>query len=163
MAKKEKDEGSAPARWEPFRDLDAWAGFRPGQDWDLGTPRLSRMMEELFGARPRAAGLAPALDVVEDDKSYIVSVELPGAKKEDVNVECHDNVLTIRGEKRSEREEKKEQRRWTERTYGSFSRSFTLPSDTDPERVQASFKDGVLTVTLSKSQEAKPRVVHIKS
>ena len=163
MASKEKEEGRATARWDPLRDLDVWEGFRPGRDWELGTPRLTRMLEELFGARPRAAGLAPALDVVEDDGSYIVSVELAGARRKDLTVECHDNVLTIRGEKRSEREEKKEQRRWTERTYGSFSRSFSLPPDADPDRMEASFKDGVLTITIQKSEETKPRVVNIKA
>jgi HSP20 family protein len=72
-------------------------------------------------------------------------------------------VLTIRGEKKSEREEKKEQTRWIERCYGSFTRSFTLPANAQTERVAASFKDGVLTIEIPKRPEAKPRAISIKS
>jgi len=121
------------------------------------------MLEELFGARARRGQLAPAIDVSEDDANYVVTVELPGAKKEDVTIECHDRVLTIRGEKKSEREEKKEKTRYIERSFGAFSRSFTLPPSADPDRVQANFKDGILTITIAKSEEAKPKVISIKS
>jgi HSP20 family protein len=107
--------------------------------------------------------LAPSVDVTEDDANYIVTAELPGTKREDVTVELEDDVLTVRGEKRNEREEKKEKRRFVERSYGTFSRSFTLPANADPERVSASFKDGVLTVSIGKRPETKPRVVDIKA
>jgi HSP20 family protein len=80
-----------------------------------------------------------------------------------VTVELEDDLLGIRGEKRNEREDKKEKRRLVERSYGAFSRSFTLPSNADPDRIDATFKDGVLTVTIAKRPEAKPRVVDIKS
>jgi HSP20 family protein len=162
MAKKEK-EGREVSRWDPFRDLELWEGFRPFGEWQFPSRRLARMMEEGFGARPRRGELVPALDIHEDEKSFVVTLELPGAKRDDVTVECHGNVLTIRGEKRSEREEKKEQRRWVERSYGSFVRSFTLPENADAERMQASFKDGVLTITIAKSEESKPKIINIQS
>ena len=74
----------------------------------------------------------------------------------------NDRVLTIRGEKRNEREEKKEQSRWVERSYGSFSRSFTLPSNAVADRVKAEFKDGVLTIEVPKAEEAKPKAITIR-
>jgi len=161
----EKKESKSVARWDPFSELEAWEPLREWPFREFGPPvRLGRMLEELIGARPGRRGqLAPAIDVSEDDGNYVVTVELPGAKKEDVTIECHDRVLTIRGEKKSEREEKKEKTRYIERSFGAFSRSFTLPASADPDRVQASFKDGILTVTIAKSEEAKPKVISIKS
>jgi HSP20 family protein len=103
------------------------------------------------------------VDISEDDGNYIVTAELPGTKREDVTVELEDDVLTIRGEKRNERDEKKEKRRIVERSYGTFSRSFTLPANADGEKVSAKFDNGVLTVTIAKRPETKPRVVDIKS
>ncbi|MEN8160261.1 MAG: Hsp20/alpha crystallin family protein, partial [Myxococcota bacterium] len=101
--------------------------------------------------------------LLEDEKNFIVTAELPGTKREDVTVELEDDLLTIRGEKRNEREEKKEKRRFVERSYGTFSRSFTLPANANADKVSASFKDGVLTVLIGKRPESKPRVVNIKS
>ncbi len=105
---------------------------------------------------------APAMDIRESKDGYAVTVELPGASKDDVSVELHDNVLTVKGEKRDEREEKDEHRHYVERTYGSFTRSFRMPADTSDD-VRASFKDGVLTVDVSKHEEKKPKVVSIES
>ncbi len=146
-------------RRDPFADLAEW---RP-----LFGPLFGRegrsLLEDIWGRSAAGRPLAPSVDVSEDDGNYVVTAELPGTKREDVTVELEDDVLTIRGEKRNEREEKKETRRFVERSYGTFSRSFTLPSNADAERVSASFKDGVLTVTIGKRPEAKPRVVDIKS
>jgi HSP20 family protein len=111
----------------------------------------------------RGGLVMPAIDISEDDDSYVVTAELAGATKDDVTLELHDNVLTLRGEKRNEREEKKEHSRYVERTYGTFSRSFTLPANADGDRISASFQDGVLTVTVPKTAEAKPRTVDIKA
>ena len=159
MSAEKQQEKKAVARRDPFTVLD------PFEDWELpfgrGAFRLGRMFEDRFG--PRMARWSPAVDLSEDDGKYVFSVELPGTKREDVSVELHDNVLTIHGEKKSEREEKKEQRRWIERSYGSFSRSFTLPANAVSERVNASFRDGVLTVEIPKAEQAKPKVVSIKS
>ena len=164
MTDKKERESKGVTRWDPFGELEAW---EPLRDWPFrefgASSHLARMMEEMFGRSSRRGQLVPAIDVSEDDGNYVVSVELPGVKKDDVTIECHDHVLTIRGEKKSEREEKKEKGRYFERSYGAFSRSFTLPSNADPDRIQASFKDGVLTVTIAKTEEAKPRVISIKS
>jgi HSP20 family protein len=103
------------------------------------------------------------MDVAGGEKAYTVTVELPGCRMEDVHVDLQEGVLTIRGEKRSEREEKEEQRRYVERTYGSFSRSFRLPPDADPDHLEASLKDGVLAITIPRTEEAKPRPIAIKS
>ena len=146
------------ARRDPFAELGAFGPFfgplfgREGRN----------LLEEVWG-RSAAGRLAPSVDVSEDDGNYIVTAELPGTKREDVTVELEDDVLTIRGEKRNERDEKKEKRRIVERTYGTFSRSFTLPSNADGERISAKFENGVLTVTIAKRPETKPRVVDIKS
>jgi len=164
MADKKERESKGVTRWDPFGELEAW---EPLRDWPFrefgASSRLARMMEEMFGRSSRRGQLVPAIDVSEDDGNYVVSAELPGAKKDDVTIECHDHVLTIRGEKKSEREEKKEKGRYFERSYGAFSRSFTLPSNADPDRIQASFKDGVLTVTIAKTEETKAKVISIKT
>jgi len=83
-------------------------------------------------------------------------------RKEDVTVELHEDVLTIRGEKKSEREEKKDRSHWIERSYGSFSRSFTLPANAVAEEMKATFKDGVLSVEIPKKEAAKARQIAIK-
>ncbi len=109
-----------------------------------------------------AQRLAPAVDVTEDERAYKVSVELPGVKRDQVTVEVHENVLSIRGEKRSEREEKRDKTHWVERSYGSFTRSFSLPPTAVSEDLRASFNDGVLTIEIPKKEEAKPRLISIK-
>jgi len=152
------EETKAVKRWNPFRDELV---FPEGllRDWDLPFGRLSRRLEELG---KRAAPLSPAVDLSEDDKSYIVTAELPGVGKDDVTVELNEDVLTIRGEKKSEREEKKDRSHWVERSYGSFARSFTLPPTAQAEELKASFKDGVLRIEIPKKEAAKPRQISIK-
>ena len=131
--------------------------WNPVREWGLG-----RLFEESPAER-RAFRWSPASEVAENDNAYVVTVELPGTKREDVQLEIHENVLTIHGEKKSEREEKNEKRHYVERSYGSFTRSFSLPPNTEAERIKASFKDGVLTVKVPKTEVAKPRVIDIKS
>lgn len=144
-----EEETRAPARWDPF-----------GTDWPMrGFLRPLRLSESFWG---QAGRWVPAMDVNEDDSQYVITIELPGTKREDVAVEAHENRLTIRGEKRDEREEKKEQRRYIERSFGSFSRSFSLPKDADSEHVEARFENGVLSISIPKLEEAKPRTVDIK-
>lgn len=150
----EKKKPRSLSLWDPFEELDLLDPFR------TRSPRW-RLLDEVFPQRGRGQ-FVPAVDISEDDDHYNVTVELPGMKKEDVTVESQDNVLTIRGEKRSEREEKKEQNRWVERTYGSFSRSFTLPANAAGDRISASFKDGVLTIAVPKLEEKKPQTISIK-
>jgi HSP20 family protein len=158
----ERNEASLTRR-DPFAELADW---RPLFGRELWSPLIGRegrnLLEDVWG-RTASGRVGPSVDISEDDANFIVTAELPGAKREDVTIELEDDVLTIRGEKRSEREEKKEKRRFVERSYGTFSRSFTLPANADPERISAAFKDGVLTVNIGKRPEAKPRVVDIKS
>ena len=153
---KEK-EGRELTAWRPFADLESW--FAP---WESFLPRR-RLFEDFFRdfpAMPRA--FAPAVELSEDDAKYTITVEIPGVKKDDVHVDLRDGMLVIHGEKKSEREEKKERSRYVERCYGSFSRSFTLPSDADADRLDASFKDGVLTIQIPRTEESKPRQIAIK-
>ncbi len=159
MARKREDE-RAVSGWDPFRELDVLEGWSPLRE--LGLPsRLGR----LLGSRPEGvgAGFAPAVDVSESDAEYVVSVEVPGCKRDDVSVEVHDNVLTVSGEKRSEREEKKEKSRWVERSYGRFTRSFSLPADANADHIEAAFADGVLTVKIPKTEQTRPKVISIQS
>jgi HSP20 family protein len=158
MAEKQETPARSLRRWDPFEELDL---FRAWDPFGERRPRLGRLFGELFGGE--GAVFAPAVDLSEDDAKYVVTVEVPGVKKDDVSVEAHENVLTIRGEKRSEREEKKEQARYVERRYGAFTRSFTLPANAAADRINASFKDGVLRIELPKTEESKPRVISIKA
>jgi HSP20 family protein len=164
--KAEKEEKRGVAPWRPFGELEPWSSL-----FDEGSfsGRFPRLLDELFrgGLREwpklgRAGAFLPAIDISDDAQAYTITVELPGGKKDDVTLEVHDEMLTIRGEKRSEREEKKEHRRYVERSYGSFSRSFRLPSDADAEHIDASFKDGVLTIRVPKTEVAKPRTIAVK-
>ena len=135
----------------------------PLDEWDLWSPfRLSRLLEPSSGRAPARTRFVPAVDISEDDAKYVITVEVPGAARDDVSLEMHENTLTIRGEKKSEREEQKEQLRYVERTYGSFSRSFSLPANADGGRVTASFANGVLTIEVPKVEEAKPKVISIE-
>jgi HSP20 family protein len=104
---------------------------------------------------------APLVDIVEDDKEYLIKAEVPEVKKDDVRVTVQDDVLTITGERTLEKEEGKKYHR-VERPYGRFVRSFTLPEDADGNKVAAEFKDGVLSVHLPKSEKAKPKTIEVK-
>jgi HSP20 family protein len=154
----EETTGKAAKRWNPFRDEVALSDALL-REWDFPFGRLLRREESKSG---RAGALSPAVDLTEDERSYKVSVELPGVRREDVSVELHEDVLTIRGEKRSEREEKKDRAHWVERSYGSFSRSFTLPPTAAADELLASFKDGVLAIEIPKKEAAKARQIAIK-
>lgn len=148
------------ARRDPFEELDLFSNWNPFREYGLVPGRWTRLFSEP-GALARGR-LAPSVDIAEDDDRYVVTAELPGSKKEDITVEMKDQVLTIRGEKRNEREEKKEHSRWIERSYGSFSRSFALPANAVGDRIKAEFKEGVLTVEVPKAEEAKPKAISIK-
>jgi HSP20 family protein len=162
MAEKHEKESRGVTAWDPFAD---WPFRERGSLLrELGLPsRLARLFEEVGGERGASTlPVAPAVDIAESDAGYTVTAELPGVKREDVTVELHDGVLTIRGEKRSEREEKKERSRWIERTFGEFRRSFTLPKDASQDKIEAAFKDGVLTLKIAKSEASKPKAITIQ-
>lgn len=150
----EEKESRPLAPWSPLAELE------PFTRWPFGGPgRPGLRLQDLWGP---GREFVPAIDISEDDDRYTVSAEIPGTKKEDVTVELHEGTLTIRGEKRSEREEKGEQRRVVERSFGSFSRSFSLPPNADAEHIKARFENGVLSVRIPKSAETKPRTVDVK-
>jgi len=150
---------------DPTRSVEAWRPFDELEDWPFGfgLPLRKSALFRDWPWRDRPRAFLPAIDVSENDAHYAITAELPGASKDDVQVELHEGVLTIRGEKKSEREEKKEQRRYVERTYGSFSRSFRLPDDADATRLDATFKDGVLSITVPKTAEAKPKTIAVRA
>ena len=162
--KKKSSSKSALARREPSADL------RSRWPWSRGVGLRSdrlidRFFDEMSEELPSFSNLlAPAIDLDENDTHYTVTTEIPGVDKDDVTIELTERTLTIRGEKKSESEEKSDRRRYSERTYGSFRRSISLPQDADedPARVEASFKNGVLTVTVPRSEEAKPSVIAIR-
>lgn len=149
---------SALTPWDPFKELD----------------ELQNRLATLFGRAPvrqRATGAdeimapadwAPLVDIVENDKEYLIKVELPEVKKDDVRVTVDNGVLTISGERKLEKEEGGRKYRRIERAYGRFARSFGLPDNADPAKVSATFKDGVLEVRVGKAEQAKPKQIEIR-
>ena len=142
-------------RWEPFREL---------QD---RIDRMSRLFRESY--RPEGpeealttTSFAPPVDIYEDEHNITLKMEVPGIDEEDIDVRIENNTLTIRGERRFEKEEKEENFRRVERQYGSFTRSFTLPSSVETENIQASYDKGVLEIRLAKKAEARPKQIKVK-
>lgn len=151
--------------------------FRPFRStmWDPETifGRMERDMEKLFGRQLLLSGSdeeetmaavqwAPAVDVSEDDKEYLVKAELPELKKEDVKINVENHTLTISGERRAEKEEKGKRYHRIERSFGSFQRRFAIPEGIDSSKVAAEFKDGLLLVHLPKDEKAKPKAIEVK-
>jgi HSP20 family protein len=104
----------------------------------------------------------PSVDISEEPDKLIMAAELPGIDKKDVKISLHENVLTIEGQKSRQAEEQKDKYYRCERSYGKFSRSFTLPTQVVADKIDASYQDGILTVTLPKVEEAQPRQIQIK-
>ena len=136
---------------------------------------LHRRFSSVFGLAPLRQGSAvssdenlslpawtPLVDVLEDDKEYLIKVELPEVQKNDVRVTVANGTLTISGERKSEKEEASRRYHRTERCFGRFERSFTMPEDANPATVAAGFKDGILQVHLAKSEKAQPKPIEIK-
>jgi HSP20 family protein len=105
---------------------------------------------------------APRVDIAETEKAFVIKAEIPEVKKEDVKVIVDNGVLTIRGERKQEREEKGKKYHRVERYYGSFTRSFTLPDNVDETKIKATFKDGMLNLQIEKTEEAKPKTIEVK-
>jgi len=129
--------------------------------------RLHHDMDDLFnaffGGWPiYEHKLWPAIDVAEDENAIVVKAEVPGCKADDIDISVHGNTLTISGEKKQEEEKKEKGYYHMERTYGSFRRDLNLPNDVDPAKIEATCRDGVLSVTLPKAERAKPTKVKIK-
>jgi len=107
-------------------------------------------------------GRWPAIDIAEKDNEFVVKAEVPGCKADDIDISVHGNMLTISGEKKQEEEKKEKGYYHMERSYGSFRRDLNLASEVDPAKIEATYKDGVLTITVPKSEKAKPVKVKIK-
>ena len=104
---------------------------------------------------------APAVDIHENDDSFVVKADLPGVNKDDIQIDLKDNTLTLKGEKKFENKVSKDNYIRVERSYGTFVRSFTLPQNVDAEKIKATYKDGVLELTLPKKEEAKPKQIKV--
>ena len=143
-------------KWDSFKELTTI------QD------RINRLFDENIG-RVRFPDIElaggswnPAVDIYETKDSIVLKAELPGLDKKDFSIEVKDNLLTLKGERKFEKETKEENYYRMERAYGSFTRSFTLPTSVDKDRVKAKFKDGVLEVMIPKTEAAKPKQVNIE-
>jgi len=133
----------------------------PGLVWP-GFGRLSSLQDELerlFEAS--VTNWAPALDVYEDKDNFVVHTELPGLKREDIDVSLQDGVLVISGERKTEEKRNEDEIRRQERFYGKFQRTLTLPAPVAADKVKAQYQDGVLTVTVPKAEEAKPKKIDV--
>lgn len=160
-----------PWRWGTLRSVDDDRSFDSfGTEIETLHRNIDRLFADAWGGSfaPSllsdtwtAGKITARLDVAEDDKAFHVSVELPGMSDKDVVVTADDRVLTIRGEKKEEKEKKEKDVVRRERAYGSFRRTIELPSDVDSAKIEAMFKDGVLTIDLPKTTEAQDRVKQI--
>ncbi|MDD3581680.1 MAG: Hsp20/alpha crystallin family protein [Desulfobacca sp.] len=142
--------------WRPFREVS----------------RLRREMDRLWddyfgpgrrGLKPLEAEWAPVVDISESADQVTVKAEIPGLEAKDIDISLSGDLLTIKGEKKSEREEKDENYHLVERSYGSFSRSLRLPVGVEAEKIQASYKQGVLTITCPKKEEVKAKPIEVKA
>jgi len=145
------------AEWNPFRELDEihkrLSGFFGGNS----LAKRANGQEEIT-----VAEWAPLVDITEDDKEYLIKAELPEVKKNEVKVRVEDGVLYLSGARQFEKEEKGKRYHRIERAYGSFTRSFALPDDADPQKVNAEFKDGVLNGRVAKDPNARPKAIEVK-
>jgi HSP20 family protein len=137
-------------RWEPYRELARL------QD------EVSRLFDDRGYRAGESVGWTPACDIFEDEEGVTLRFELAGVEPKDVDIRFENGVLTLRGERKLEKEEKKDQYHRIERSFGTFTRSFTLPGTVDAEKIRAESKNGVLTVALPKKAEAKPRSIQVK-
>ena len=147
-------------KWGPFKE---WDPFRELNEFQNHLGSFFGLQPARGGEKGLSAGTwMPAVDIIEDDKEFLVKAELPEIKREDVHVSVENGVLTIRGERKFEKEEKNKRYHRTERSYGSFTRSFSLPEVADSNNVRADFKDGLLRVHLPKSNKGKPNHIEVK-
>jgi HSP20 family protein len=138
---------------------------RPTETWQ-SLRRLTNALDEAFGTFPEegrtvTASWYPACDVFEDKDAIKIVAEVPGVTPEDVKISLENNILTIRGEKKQQAEERTERVHRYERSYGAFERTFVLPNSVDSERIQASYQNGILTVSVPKAERARPREIPV--
>jgi len=144
----------AVVRWDPFRDLN------------LLQDRMNRLFDDAgrgWRADEPAATTtwSPAVDIFETEGEIVVKAELPGMERKDITLHLENNVLTLRGERKFEKETKDENYHRIERSYGAFSRSFSIPATVDDENIRAEYKDGVLNIVLPKKEQARPKQIKI--
>jgi len=136
-------------------------------EFGLGKDRLNRLFgrDDVWetGAGLAPAEWTPAVDILEGENEIVIKAELPGMNPKDIVVNVDNNVLTLKGERRFEKEDKKENYHRVERTYGTFSRSFALPEYIDPATVRADYKDGVLKIVFPKRETAKAKTIEVKA
>lgn len=144
-------------RWNPISEFEDLID-RYNRYFGLARPSVDREGKDLF----RRSDWAPVVDIKETAEAFIVDAELPGMTKEDVKVTVQDGVLTIQGERKKEEETKDDKHHRIERTYGSFMRRFTLPDNIDESSIKASFRDGVLSLTLKKAEPAEPKAIEVE-
>ncbi|HXG52833.1 MAG TPA: Hsp20/alpha crystallin family protein [candidate division Zixibacteria bacterium] len=161
MAERAREhETRAVAPWRPFMDFRRWER------------EMDRMMDEFFGravrpwwpvwGREDREIVSPAMDVYEEKDEIVVKAELPGMKKDDIEVNISDSQLILKGEKKREEKIEEENYYRCERSYGAFYRAIDLPKEVQADKIKASFRDGVLEVRLPKSEEAKTREIKVK-
>jgi HSP20 family protein len=140
-------------RWDPFRELASLQN------------RMNRLFEEQYGGGREESlttgAFVPPVDIYEDEHSIQLKLEVPGIEQKDLEIKVENNVLTVSGERKFEKEQKEENFHRVERRYGSFSRSFTLPNTVSTEETTADYNNGVLTVRLAKRAEAKPKQIKV--
>ncbi len=151
----------AIVKWTPQQR--AWAPF---QDLLTIQDRINTLFEDTLGLKDDQALASttwrPLVDIFEDDQAIVIKAELPEIDEKDIQIDLDNNLLTIKGERKLESEEKKENYHRVERFYGSFQRTFELPATVDREGIAASYDKGVLKVTLPKKEESKPKKVQIE-
>ena len=153
-------------RWNPLREVAAW---HPVNDLATEIMNMQQEIDRTFNGfmgglvdEGPTSKLLPAVDVVEHENEYVVQVELPGVNKEEVKITVQNDILTIRGEKHQEKESKSKNYHRVERSFGSFHRSFTLPSSVQSDKIEATYQNGILTIHLPKVAEAKPKEIEVQ-
>jgi HSP20 family protein len=141
-------------RWDPFRDLVTLR------------EKMNRLFEDAVTAKGEEKDLissawSPSVDIYEKDNEIVLTAEVPGIDEKDIEINIEDNTLTIKGERKFEKETKEENYHRIERSYGSFFRSFTLPGAVDQDKIQAEHENGILKITMPKKTELKPRKVRV--
>lgn len=141
-------------RWDPFRDMVTLRD------------RMNRLFEEAFAGRGEEGEMVsgnwyPSVDIHEKEKELVLTAEIPGIEEKDIDIEVEGNTLTIKGKREMEKETKEEDYHRIERSYGSFYRSFALPSYVNPDKIKAEHSDGVLRITMPKKAELKPKKVKV--
>jgi len=148
-----------------FKELAKWTPFR---EVSRLRDEMDRLWQDFFGPgrrtlRPIAEEWIPPVDISDTADNVTVKVEVPGMDAKDIEISLSGDILTIRGEKKAEKEEKGENFYLVERSYGSFTRSLRLPAEVKADKIEASYKQGVLTITCPKKEEVKPKQITVKA